>query len=475
MSVLKRAARLLCSAAAAAAIAVLCRAPNIHLATACVLLLLAVLIIARGWDFWEGAVAAVVGDLLLGLFFTTSRTEWRINSTQYWVVFFTTLVVGIATAYIAARATRLTREALGRNQELEQLYSWIRDLLLESKSEDMIARALNSLVKSFRLDAAAFYDANTCSVVAAGVSDSISLTGLQEALEHGIRCEKATRSRFAPIRVAGRSVGSLAVRGGDISELTFRAVVERLEAGLEKTIALQKTAESEAARRGQELKSAVLDSLLHEVKTPLSIMKTAVSSLISTSGNPVQNRELLDIVHEEVDRMEASVSEVFWTAYIDAGTLQPSREIHDIRALINGTLRELQLKLKARPLTIDMPDPSPRATFDFAMIKGVLKELLRNALKYSPDGSPLTVAVQQDQKNIVITVADEGAGVPAQESGRIFEKHYRGNLKAPGSGLGLSIAKTIVEAHGGTIGVTSGPHGGASFYFTLPSALQKVA
>jgi two-component system, OmpR family, sensor histidine kinase KdpD len=474
MNALKRIVRLFCSAAVAAAIALLCRhVPNTHLATLCVLLLLAVLIIASRWGLWEGVVATVAGDLLLGFFFTTSQTVWRINSPQSWVVFFTLLVVGVATAYMAASATRLTREALRRNEELERLYMWSRELSLDG-SEAAVARSLASLVGSFGLDAAVFYDANTHRAVSAG-AEMIPLSHVEEALKKSMRYEKATSSYFASIRVAGLIVGSLAIRAGNISELTFGGITERIESSLEKAIALEKATEVEAARKGQELKSAVLDSLLHEVKTPLSVMKTAVSSLLSTDWSPAQSREFLDILHEEIDRLDASVSEVFWTAYIDAGKLAPSRDLHDIGSLVSSALREIQPELRARSVRVAMSDPSAQATFDRAMIKGVLKELLRNALKYSPEGSPLAVSVRQCEQDFTITVTDEGIGVPAEEQDRIFEKHYRGNVKARGSGLGLSIAKTIIEAHGGTIGVTSGPNRGASFHVTLPNALQKVA
>ena len=476
MTILKRAVRIVCSAAAATAIVLACRVPpNIHLAAPSVLLLLAVLVISSRWDFWEGVAATVCGDLLLGLFFMPPQKEWWLNSAQYWIVFITFLVVGIATAHVAARAKRLTLDALSRNQELEQLYAWSRGLSLDTRPEAMTARLLDSLVRLFRLETAVFYNTSSGQVLRAGIhDDSIALDELQR---HGdqLFSDMATHSFFAPIRVERRVVGTLGVRGGKLSELAFRAIAERLESGLEKSLALEKATRAEAARRSQELKSAVLDSLIHDVKTPISVIKAAVSSLLSTVSSSAPGRELLDIVNEEVDRLDACVNEVFWTAYIDAGMLEPSKELHDIQTLINRTLKELHSDVRARPVKVEMSEPSPQATFDFPMIKGVLKELLRNALKYSEPRSPLTIAVNQNGQEVIITVTDRGVGVPPEEQTRIFKKHYRGNVKAPGTGLGLAIAKTIVEAHGGTIGVASGPEGGASFYFSLPTSLEEVA
>src|ERR1700739_1402334 len=109
------------------------------------------------------------------------------------------------------------------------------------------------------------------------------------------------------------------------------------------------------------------------------------------------------------------------------------------------------------------------------MIKGVLKELLSNALKYSPSHSPLTISVQQIGDEIITSVSDFGVGIEPGEDKRIFERYYRGSARAPGTGLGLAIAKTIVEAHGGRIGVESQPGGGSVFHFSLPVSHRDAA
>jgi two-component system sensor histidine kinase KdpD len=474
----KRLVRILCSGAIAAGITGTCRfLPNIHLATPCVLLLLAVLMIASRWDFWEGAVAAIVGNLLLVFLFMPPRDEWHITSAQYWVVFFTCLIVAIATAHVAARARNLAAEAIRRSQELEQLYAWTRSVSVDRRQETVISQSLHSLVRLFGLEAAVFYDAASDRILGAGPhADEIPVAWLRETVRLGDSSPAAKIDNLlaVPIHVGGCVSGSLGVRGGCISELTFRTIAERMESVLEKSRALEKATQAEAAHRSQELKSAVLDSLIHEVKTPLSVVKTAVSSLLSIEWNPVDGRDLLNIVNEEVDRLDAIVSEVFWTASIQAGNLQPSKDPHDIRNLVNKTISELEPQLSARPFKLEIADPPPQANFDFPMIKGVLKELLKNALKYSPEGSPLTVSVQQLEQEVLISVIDCGIGVSREEQARIFEKHYRGNVKAAGSGLGLAIAKTIVEAHGGKIRVDSEPNAGARFHFSLPTFLQDA-
>jgi two-component system, OmpR family, sensor histidine kinase KdpD len=218
-----------------------------------------------------------------------------------------------------------------------------------------------------------------------------------------------------------------------------------------------------------------LDSLVHEVKTPLSVIKTAVSSLLSRDSDPAGRRELLTIINEEADRMDASMSGVFWTARVEAGVLQSGKGPHDMRPLVNETLDELKPLIGNRSVMVEVPDSLPPANCDSSMIKGVVKELLTNALKYSPSNSPLTVSVQQAGDEIITSVTDSGSGIQPGEERLIFQKHYRGSVRAPGTGLGLALAKTIVEAHGGRIGVESKVGGGSVFHFSLPVSRRDAA
>ena len=166
---------------------------------------------------------------------------------------------------------------------------------------------------------------------------------------------------------------------------------------------------------------------------------------------------------------------LFWKARVEEGTFESGKGPRDIALLVRESVSDLSPVLEGRPVTVDVPDALPPANCDFQMIKGVLKELLNNAVKYSPSGSPLTVSVQQSGDEIITSVLDSGVGIGRGEEERIFEKHYRGSVQASGTGLGLAIAKTIVEAHGGQIGVKSQLGVGSVFHFSLPAAGRKAA
>jgi two-component system sensor histidine kinase KdpD len=248
-----------------------------------------------------------------------------------------------------------------------------------------------------------------------------------------------------------------------------------MEIGIVRARALEQLNETEAVRKSQELASAVLDSLVHEIKTPLSVVKTAATSLLSRDMHTGARVELLALISEEIDQVDTTINEIFWRAQMESGTLQPEIEPHDIQQLVKTSLGELRTRIRSRPLRVEIPDSLPPADFDFHMIKVVFKELMSNALKYSPDASPLTISAQLSGAEIVTGIMDSGIGISQREATRVFERSYRSAATVPGMGLGLAIAKIIVEAHGGHLGAISTPGEGSLFYFSLPASLRGLA
>jgi two-component system, OmpR family, sensor histidine kinase KdpD len=450
--------------------------PHIHLATLVLLVLLAIFIMATLWGFSEAAFATIVAEMLVG-YFSLAQHRWAVEAVELWVVLITLLAVAVLGSYLAARAKRQRDEAVSRRHEMEQLYAFGENFPIEGQPGDIIARSLESLVYAFQLEAAAYYDFSTGEFSRAGPKGGVIT---QDLLSEAVRNPEFVAERIGEafcvrIRSAGHLIGSLAIWGETISEPTVRAVAERIEVGLEKISAYEAQREAEDTKKSEALKSAVIDSLVHEIKTPISVIKTAASSLLSRDSDAGIRRELLTIINEETDHLDNSISHAFWTARIEAGILRQGKSAHHMQPLINEVVSDLGQLLKGRRVKIEVPDSLPLANFDFRMIKAVLKELLINALKYSPSESPLTVSVQQDGDEIITSVVDSGPGVRPDEEERIFEKHYRGSAKGSGTGLGLAFAKTIVEAHGGLIGVRNGAVSGAVFYFSLPVFCEEAA
>lgn len=206
----------------------------------------------------------------------------------------------------------------------------------------------------------------------------------------------------------------------------------------------------------------------------MSSINIAATALLSERpGNAAQQREMLTIIKEEVDRMNQWIEEAARTVRTGTRDFTLTKAPQDVRVLVSGALAPLGPLLRDRQVGVQIEETLPKADCDAEMTQHVLKLLLDNALKYSPPGTPITISSSVDGGTIDIGVSDAGPGVPEDELARIFEKHYRGSdhsSSVPGTGLGLASARHLVEWQGGAIWVNNRPEGGAAFHFSLPVA-----
>ena len=279
----------------------------------------------------------------------------------------------------------------------------------------------------------------------------------------------------APVRLGGRILGAMALLGPLPSDQTLRAIVNLIALSIEKARAIEDASHAEAARQGEALKSALLDSLAHDIKTPLTSIKAAVTSLLGKAAKVEQDadRELLTIINEEADRLNQLAAEVIAMARVEAGKLHLEKRAVAVREVIEAALAELGSVRAGRPVTLHVPPDLPLVECDPEFVQQVLKQLLENAFKYSPQSAPVAIAAEHKGGRIVIGVADRGPGIDEAERPLIFDKFFRGRryrFETKGTGMGLAIAKGIVEAHGEKIWVESEPGHGSAFYFSLPAA-----
>jgi two-component system, OmpR family, sensor histidine kinase KdpD len=284
-----------------------------------------------------------------------------------------------------------------------------------------------------------------------------------------VMVEPERRMATSPVRLGVRPMGSLGLLGTLPSPQTIRAIVYLMSLTIEKARALEEASHAEAARQGEVLKSALLDSLAHDIKTPLTSIKAAVTSLLA---QPVEgDRELLTIINEEADRLNQLAAEVIAMARVEAGKIHLEKQAVAVSELIASAVAEDAAAVKDRPVRMNVPLELPEAEADAEFVQQVIKQLIENAAKYSPPGSPIVISAERKGAKIVIGIADQGPGIEEEERGRIFDKFFRGRehrFATQGTGMGLAIAKGIVEAHGERIWVESEPGQGSAFYFSLP-------
>jgi two-component system sensor histidine kinase KdpD len=356
------------------------------------------------------------------------------------------------------------------------LYELGRAILLDENFGRILPNSVTDIARIFAVEQVAVYDAATGQTYRHGAGDDEAQ--LREVAESGaaIHCSEEKYS-VAPLRLGGQANGSLSIRGETGATLTLVEAIANLVAiGLERAHAIERAASAEAGRRSEELRGAMLDGLAHDLKTPLTAIKASVTSLISGYPRTEERKgELLTIVNEETDRLHRIVSEAVQLGRIDTGKVSLQRGTYPLREIVRGAWSDL--KLSWSRLQLDIPDGLPPLFVDGDLIGQAMKQLLDNADRYSPPGSPITVLARLEQESVVVSVADCGPGVKAEEQSRIFEKFYRGKHSTrfgEGTGMGLSIAKEIIEAHGGKITVSARPEGGSLFSVQLPLSPAQV-
>jgi two-component system, OmpR family, sensor histidine kinase KdpD len=224
-------------------------------------------------------------------------------------------------------------------------------------------------------------------------------------------------------------------------------------------------------READQLRTAIVDSVTHEVRTPLTSIKASVTALLTNSRlQPSQRNDLLIVINEEADRLNRLVGEAMETAQLDAGVkldLKP----HLIAEIIDAARTECRTLLGQRSISVQLQQVLPAARADLKLAKKALMQLLENAAKYSPADEPIAIEAELTGGFLRTSVADRGSGIDDSEQTLIFEKFYRGKdhrYSVQGTGMGLPITVGIIKAHGGSLWVTSRRGHGCTFSFTLP-------
>ncbi len=434
------------------------RVSHANSATVALTLLLAVLGIATWWGLPESLTASLAGMLCFNYYFLPPVGAWTIADPQNWVALFAFVVTAVVASQLSARAKRRAAEATSRQREMERLYRLSRSLLSMDPRSPYAHQIAVHIAEVFGCPVVEVHDLATGEVDRAG--------------DAGAGGELAEW----PLRLGESVLGALRLPRATGSETAIRAVAQLAAAALERAHAQEAASRAEAARQSEELKSVMLDALAHEFKTPLTSVKAAVTSLLNDRTAPAGRRELLQIVDEEADRLTWMVTEAIRIARIEAGEIEMHKAPQRIGDLIRESVAKLAGRLESRRIEVRVANDLPAAAADAELVGIVIRQLVDNAAKYSPPGSPIRVEAAREGESIVVGVADRGPGIAAPEQSRVFEKFYRGREareRIPGSGMGLAIAREIIRAHCGEIWVESRPGQGSEFRFSLPLASDQ--
>jgi two-component system sensor histidine kinase KdpD len=386
----------------------------------------------------------------------------------------TFLVTSVLASDLATRARNQAAEANRRRREIERLYKFSQRLLSAGNPIELLNAIPRQIVEMFEVGAAALFLAEKQKIYRSGMNlpqlDAESLKAV--VAREDIQIDEERSLCFTPLRMGSRILGSVGISGSVLSTSSLEALGSLIAVALERAHAIEMVGKTEAAREGERLKSALLDAITHDFRTPLTSIKASATSLLSAAKlDDSQRIELLNIIDEECDRLNRLVGEAAEMARLEAGEVKLHQETLRVVDLISEALDVCKGVLGARPIRIEMKNQDLLVRADLARAKEVLVHLIENANLYSAPDHPITISAEEKDDFVWFSVADQGPGIGEAELGLIFDKFYRGTdqrYRVQGTGMGLPIAKAIVEAHGGTITVISQLGQGSVFSFSLP-------
>lgn len=442
--------------------------------TVALTLLLAILAVSTVWGIAVAVFMSVVAMLAFNYNFLPPVGRFTVADPQNWVALFAFLVVSVLASHLSSRARQQAQDASARRREVEKLYAFSQGLLESGNVIQLLNRIPTQLVDIFEVGAAALLLAEKQKIYRSGpVVPKLDL----ETLKAIVGREEPTLDIpnsicFVPLRLGVRPIGSLGISGTILSRQTLEAVATLIAVAIERARAIEQLGLTEAARESERLRTALLDSVTHALRTPLTSIKASVSNLLSNQAlTDRQRQEMLTIINEESDRLNRLVGEAAEMARLDAGEVELRIEVRPIEDVVSAALMQCRTALGDREVRVQIASGLPRVRLDLSRAREALVHLLENAHQYSPIGQPITISAEASHDFVVTSVADRGAGIDDLEQSLIFEKFYRGKDQrylVQGTGMGLPIAKAIIEAHGGSMNLTSQRGQGSVFSFTLP-------
>ena len=451
---------------------------SVNQTTVALSFLLAILAVSAVWGMVVSVFMSLVAMLAFNYFFLPPIGTFTIADPQNWVALGAFLLTSTVGSKLSARIRKEADEAHDRRREIERLYKFSQKLLGEGNVIQLMNAIPDYIVESFEVGAAELFLPQKDKFYRSGYGASHLDEGRMKTAylrdEPSIEAEEGLY--FIPVRLGVRPIASLGISGSRLSRQTLEAVGTLVAIAIERARAVEQLGQTEAERQGERLKSALLDSVTHDFRTPLTSMKAAVTSLLAErKTDPAQARELLTIINEECDRLNHLVEEAAEMARLEAGEIELRFVPVPVGEIIQAALVQTRTAMAGRTVRVNLSPGLPQVQADADRAKDALVKLIDNADLYSPKEEPITISAELTGDCVTVSVADRGPGIDDFEQAMIFDKFYRGKDQrylVRGTGMGLPIAKAIIAAHKGTIAVTSQLGHGSVFSVTLPVAAK---
>jgi two-component system sensor histidine kinase KdpD len=466
-------------------------APYFERANVIMVYLVGVILVAGRFGRGPSILAAILSVAAFDFLFVPPFLTFRVSDTEYVITLAVMLMVAILISTLTVRNQEQAEQARQRERRTMALYALSRELASTRNLDPMIAAVRRRVQDLFDAGTAIFLADEDGHLQARGggdpaiAEDAKEIAVAQWAHEHGALAGRGTttlagaRALHLPLQGGRGPVGVLAIalpagRGllGTEPMHLLETIASQTALALERALLAREAHRQRLVVEGERLRNAILAAVSHDLRTPLASIAGAASSLAQSGDrlDPESRRELVLTIHEEAQRMSRLANNLLEMGRLQSNTVVLHRGWQPLEDVVGSALHQLESSIGGRDIVLTVPADLPLVSIDEVLIERVLINLLENALRYAPPDTPIEIQASAAPGEVTVEVLDRGPGFQRGEEGHVFEKFFRGEAGRArhGVGLGLAVARAIVEAHGGRIEARNRAGGGASIRFTLP-------
>jgi two-component system sensor histidine kinase KdpD len=464
-------------------------------ATVSITYLLVVLIVAAAWRLRVAVVTSIAAMLCLNFFFLPPVGTLSIADPHNWVALFAFLAVGLVGSRLSAVARTRTEEALSRRNELVRLFDLSRDVLMITDSREALSTLARAVARRFDLEfvAVAVPRDGEWEVFEAGrrtvALDTRALADAYAAARSTLEFDARARTyaghrtttvegqtvRLVPLRVVTKPIGVLAASGRPVEAGTLDALAGLVAIAIERAHLLEERKAGELTRQSEQLKTTLLASLSHDLRTPLTAIRVAASNLKTAELAADERSEQSEVILSEAERLTRLFENLLEMARIDAGGVTSEARVTHPSEIVAAAHDQVEQTLRGHHVDIDIEADTP-VRLDPRLTATALAHLLENAAQYSPAGATITVTARVNGDGLVLQVRDRGPGIAPADMPRLFERFYRGAAARPrrsGTGMGLWIVRGLLAVEDGRVWAENCVDGGAQFTIAVPAGVQE--
>jgi len=462
--------------------------------TVALVLLLVVLGTATFGRLWIATLTAVTATLTFNFFFLPPLGTLTIADAQNWIALFAFLVVAVIASNLSAAVQARAREAIARRNEVTRLFDLTRDVLLTTETTGAIEALARHVARRFELSKVAIclprdqgwriyqgasddvtIDSQTLDVALAKARGIVEFDARQRAYGGHVRVGPSEDITIVPLRHGTKAIGLLASSSSTIDIGALDALAGVVAIAIERAQFLAERDAAELVRQKADLAAALLASLSHDLRTPLTAIGVAVENLREELP-PRERLEQSRAAISELNRLTRLVQDILDMARIDAAAIRVHRDWVTAEDVVDAAIAYVRPTLEGRPLRVHAPGDL-EVEIDPRLASGALSHILENAAQYSPAGREIAVDARVEHDGLHISVTDQGLGLDAGELEHLFERFYRGQSARQmtfGTGMGLSITRGLLAAAGGRVWAENVPGSGAKFSIVVPGSVRPA-